>query len=71
VLYFDLNNTILLRDPAAGYSSVKHNLATNITKQVWGRVSNLTLQLPEDEDKENSNPNLNDQSMQNLVQPNF
>jgi len=62
VLHFDVNNTIIIKDPAAGITSVKVNVATNITKMAWGRV--IESDQPEkeaddkEEDKENADPNI-------------
>jgi len=62
VVYFDINNTIISKDPSAGITSVKVNVATNITKMAWGRV--IESDQPEkeaddkQEDKENADPNV-------------
>ena len=38
ILYFDINNTIIIRDPAQNISSVQLNVALNICKMAWGKL---------------------------------
>ena len=38
VLHFDLNNTIIMKDPAKGLS-VQMNTARIVCKSAWGRIA--------------------------------
>ena len=39
VLHFDINNTILMKDPAKGIHSVQYNICRVIAKSSWGRLT--------------------------------
>jgi len=39
VLHFDINNTILMKDPAKGLNSVQMNVARIVCKCAWGKVT--------------------------------